>query len=254
MSDRETRSLELEQTVDASPEEVWQALSTSDGLERWFPLEARVVPGEGGSVWLSWGPGCEGEAPLHVWDPPNRIGWTESHGTDDEGRPIRVAVDFHVEGRGGSTVVRIVQSGFGASADWDQMYDAVKDGWTYFLFNLAFYFREHRGRSRRMVWRRQPTELPREEAWNRLVGAGLVTIADGAIRLEDLHPAEVVSSRENHHFAAVVPNLGNAVWFVELEGRHVGLWLSIYDEEGLDVDGLQAALDAHAGTVLGSAA
>lgn len=272
------RSLELEQEVDATPDEVWEALTTASGLERWFPLRAGVEPGEEGTVWLSWGPGCEGEAPIHVWDPPHRFGWTEEHGSDERGRPIRIAVDFHVEGRkGGSTVVRLVQSGFSASTDWDEMYDALKDGWRYFLFNLAFYFREHRGEERRMVWCRKPTGLGRDQAWNRLLGAGLVAEPDedggarprrdgdhveraraggasASIRLDDLHPARIVSVRPGRHFAAVLPGLGNAIWFVELEGAHVGFWLSIYGAGDVDLEGLQRQLDQHVASVLGGPA
>lgn len=253
MTDDDRRAVDLEQTVEASPDEVWEALTTGPGLKRWFPLDARVQPGEEGSVWLSWGPGSEGEAPIHIWEPPTRFGWTESHGEDDEGRPIRIAVDFYVEGSGESTVVRIVQSGLSGSSDWDEMYAALEDGWTYFLFNLAFHFREHGGGGRTMVWRRQPTDLAREDAWTRLAEAGLVA-ASGAAHLElnGRHTTRPVSARERHHFAAVLPELNDSLWFVELEGRHVGFWLSVYDASGVDVDAFQATLDERAGTVLGA--
>ena len=99
----------------------------------------------GGRIWLSWGPGCEGEAPIHIWEPPRRFGWTENYGTDEAGKAIEVAVDFHVEAKAGTTVVRLVQSRFSASSDWDEMYDALVDGWTYFMFNLVFYLTRHRG-------------------------------------------------------------------------------------------------------------
>lgn len=253
MSDTEARSIELERTLDASPEEVWDALTTPDGLERWFPLEARVDPGVGGSIWLSWGPGADGEAPIRIWEPGRRFGWTESHGTDADGRPIQVTVDFHIEGREGSTVVRLVQSGFSASSDRDEMYDALTDGWTHFLFNLAFYFLRHRGRKRTMVWKRQKTTLARSAVWKRLRESGLVGVVPGestgdtdastvTIRLDAAHAARIVSTRPEHHFAAVLPDLGDAVWFVELEGKHVGFWLSVYEPEAADTSMLQDTL------------
>lgn len=248
----ETRSIVIEKDLPATtPEEVWEALTTSEGLRRWFPLDARVRSGEGGTVWLSWGPGCEGEAPIHVWDPPHRFGWTEAHGEDEVGRPIRVAVDFHVEGREGSTVVRLVQSGFSASEDWDAMYDALTDGWTYFLFNLAFSFLKHRGKRRRLAWRRAATDLARDVAWERLVGAALVAgngaVAPGShaeVVIDRARPAEVVSARPGHHFAATLPDLDDSVFFVELEGRHIGFWLSTYRVDDERVRDLQEALDA----------
>jgi uncharacterized protein YndB with AHSA1/START domain len=253
----ETRSIELEQEVAAPPDEVWEVLTTGEGLKSWFPLDARVTPGVGGSVWLSWGPGMEGQAPIHVWEPSKRFGWTESHGEDAAGRPIVVTVDFHVEGRAGTTVVRLVQSGIGASSDWDAMYDSLKDGWTYFLFNLAYYLLKHRGASRKMVWRRVATDLARDVAWDKLVAGGLVAIApagaDGVqIELDQARPAQVASTRTGHHFAATLPDLDDSVFFVELEGSHIGFWLSTYGVDDDRVAELQQALDERVEGALGS--
>ena len=244
----ETRSIELECEVSAPPEAVWKILTTSDGIRQWFALDARVEPGEGGSVWLSWGPGVEGQAPIHIWDEPRRMGWTESYGEDESGRPIRVAVDFYVEGRDGSTVVRLVQSGLSASADWDEMYDALKDGWTYFLFNLAYYFLKHRGKSRTMVWKRVATELTRDAVWERLVGGALIGLASGGgggefrLELDRPYVGEIVAQREGHFFTGTLPGLDDGILFVELEGKHVGIWLSTYDADAEQADTLQAEL------------
>jgi len=250
MTERPTRSIEIEKEVDATPDDVWEAITTDEGLRRWFPLDAKVEAGEGGSVWLSWGPGCEGEAPIHLWEPGRRFGWTESYGDDAEGRPIRVAVDFHIEGREGTTVVRLVQSGLGADADWDEMYDALVDGWTYFMFNLAHCFRKHPGRARRMAWARVPTTLDRQGTWDRLAAAGLVsgqddttTDAPPTVNLDEPHQARIVSVRPGHHFAAVLPHLEDSVFFVEIEGKNVGFWLSTYALGAPDVEALQASLD-----------
>ncbi|MCH7991330.1 MAG: SRPBCC domain-containing protein [Gemmatimonadetes bacterium] len=252
-----TRSLILEQEIAAPPDEVWDALTTPAGIRRWLALDARVTPGASGSVWLSWGPGCEGEAPIHIWEPAERFGWTEGYGDDDDGRPIRVAIDFYIESREGSTVLRLVQSGFSASSDWDEMYDALKDGWTYFLFNLAFYFLEHRGQERRLVWRRVPTDLAREDIWERLGAGSLIGPAgngdDAGVRIviDERRPAEVVSSRKGYHFAATLPDLNRSLLFVELEGQHVGLWLSTYGLDAKQAEDLQEALDGRVEVVFG---
>lgn len=253
----ETRTLTVEREVDATPEAVWDAITTGEGLKQWFPLDARVEPGEGGSVWLSWGPGMEAQAPITLWDAPKRFQWTESHGEDPSGRPIKIAVDFHVEGReGGSTVVRVVQSGLSAGSEWDEMYDALKDGWTYFLFNLAFYLARHAGKERKMAWQRAATELAREAVWERLLTASLVAGAstvggDAQIVLDEARPARVESAREGYHFAATLPDLDDAVLFVELEGRHVGVWLSTYGVDDPRVQELQTALDQRVEAALG---
>jgi uncharacterized protein YndB with AHSA1/START domain len=273
MNERKTRSIEMERTLAATPDDVWEALTTDEGLRRWFPLDAKVEPGVGGTVWLSWGPGCEGEAPIHIWEPGRRVGWTEDYGEDESGRPIKVAVDFHIEGRDGSTVVRLVQSGFSASSKWDDMYDALVDGWAYFMFNLAFYFLKHAGTPRRLVWKRAPTELSRDVAWDRLVGAALIGAASAGVDddaagpdhgaaeadrastrrggspaeitvvLDQEYAATVVSTREGHHFAAALPHLNDSAFFVELEGSHIGFWLSTYGIDEARVDTLQRSLD-----------
>jgi len=50
------RDLVVERRVRASAEAIWKALSEAEGLRRWFPLDARMKPVEGGTIWLStWG-------------------------------------------------------------------------------------------------------------------------------------------------------------------------------------------------------
>jgi uncharacterized protein YndB with AHSA1/START domain len=43
--------------INATPENVWRALTGAGELMRWFPLQARVTPGTGGQtgvrVWLT---------------------------------------------------------------------------------------------------------------------------------------------------------------------------------------------------------
>ncbi|HEX9885506.1 MAG TPA: SRPBCC domain-containing protein [Longimicrobiales bacterium] len=255
----DTRSLEITRDVAASPEAVWQAISQAEELARWFPLEARVTPGEGGSIWLSWGPGCEGEAPIRVWEPGRRLSWTEEF-PDGSGGVIRLAVDFHVEGRSGGTVVRLVHSGFGAGAEWDDHYDGVKAGWTYFLLSLAWYLERHPGRPRGMVWIRRPTELTRPQVWRRLLGpggVGRVTSPDAAEAGQPFNlalpgsgaPGEVVIADRPFTFAATCPGLDDGLLFLEMEGRgegrwHCGVWLSTWGLPPERVAALQVALDA----------
>ena len=43
------RAIDLTIDIDATLEEVWQALTTGEGIARWFGPYAAVTPGEGGS-------------------------------------------------------------------------------------------------------------------------------------------------------------------------------------------------------------
>lgn len=249
MTENPTRTIELSREVDATPDEVWEMLTTSEGLMNWFPLEARVADQGDGTVWLSWGPGSAGEAPIHIWEPGRRFGWTEDHGKTPEGEPIKVAVDFHIESKDGTTVLRLVQSGLSADAQWDEMYDALVDGWTYFLFNLFYYFKRHKGKTRKMAWKRAATDLARDVAWDRLVGGAMVASSLGAgdsgtVRLDTSRPVDVVSARIGHHFACTLPDLDDSIFFVELEGAHIGFWLSMYDVDDDRLADLQASLES----------
>ena len=216
------KSIEKEIEIDASPEEVWQAISTSEGLTRWFPLEATVEPGPGGSVSLSWGPGVTGTARVGQWEDGKRIGWIESYG---EG--VEVTVDFHVEAKEGRTVFRVVQSGFSDGDEWAEYLDTVDSGWRYFLFNLKHYLERHGGRRRTMVWRRIKIELGREECWR------LLTEGDSLLKALGAKGAEVVQEKPPIHWAAIVPELEDGLLFLELEpgspSFHLGIWISLYE-------------------------
>src|SRR6266545_1954859 len=94
--------------VDATPEEVWEAIATGPGLDAWFMGRNEVEPGEGGSVRMTL-PGFSIESSVTVWDPPHRL-VTET-AKDEHGRVM--AFEYVIEGRaGGSTVLRFVHSGF----------------------------------------------------------------------------------------------------------------------------------------------
>lgn len=250
------RAIELQIDVKASPEQVWAALTDPEELKRWFPPDARVTPGAGGSIWLSWGPGVEGEARIETWDPPRRFRWVEEHGG------TRLAVEWQIEARGGSTAVRLVHSGFGSGDKWDDWYDGTRRGWSYFVANLKHYLEVHRGTERALVWARRQQQRSREEAWARLFGPGGFDLAAApaageacVLRWSDASlPTRVLAAESPHSFAALLPDLAQALLFVEMESSpgiwHCGVWLSTYGLSGDRVKALQAGLDRLADRVL----
>ena len=83
--------------LEAAADDVWRALTDGAELQRWFPISARLKPGVGGSIFLSWGPGCEGEGPITLWEPGRAIGWQETHDKDAPGGPVEIAVQFFID-------------------------------------------------------------------------------------------------------------------------------------------------------------
>ena len=59
--------------IHAPADAIWQALTDPEELTRWFCLNARVKPGQGGSIFYSWGPPYEGENRIDVWEPDRRL-------------------------------------------------------------------------------------------------------------------------------------------------------------------------------------
>lgn len=167
-------------TIPAPPETVWRTLTEAAELARWFPLTARVEPALGSGVWLVWDKTSEWEMKIELWEPPHRLRWVE-HKHDAQGRPVQLAADFYLEGSGGGeTVLRVVHSGFGRGAEWDQEYEGVRKGWGYELRALRHYVQHHLGADRAVAWSQVRTALPEAEAHRRVMGpAGL--LHDGSI-------------------------------------------------------------------------
>ena len=159
--------MEHEVEIDAPAERVWRALTEAADLEHWFPLEARVEPGEGGTIWMSWQNEYEGELQILEWDPPHRLRTT--WGPPSE--PLQLT-DYLLETRSGRTVLRVVTSGFPTDESWDDWVEGTLLGWRYELASLKHYLEHHDGRDRDVVYLRRRVQLSRETAWQRLFGPG----------------------------------------------------------------------------------
>ena len=158
---------------------------------------------------------------------------------------MKLAVDFHLETDGSKTIVRLVQSGFSDSKDWDDEFNITSARWSYFMEHLRFYVEQKRGLPRDLISFRRPMAMDPHEAFERLIGpAGLSTEAT----LRHLQPSDrfaattatgdalsgsVIASRVTTcQFGIKVDELGGAFLFVEIEphkdGCRPALWLSTY--------------------------
>lgn len=243
------RSIEIELRVDAPEEAAWRAISRGEEMARWFSPEARIEPGEGGSVWLSWGEGMEGEAPVDLWEEGRRIRWVEEMpAPGEEGETVPLAVELSVEGREGDTTIRLVHSGFTEDAGWDEYFDGLLTGWSYFMRHLKLYLERHLGTPRQMISVRRAPGMSPEDAWAALMGPGGLDVpqalsdappGDGdpfSLRLEGKEGeplrGEAWMVKPGKAFAGVLPGLDDAPLFVEFEGTtgdwKCGVWLSTY--------------------------
>jgi uncharacterized protein YndB with AHSA1/START domain len=235
------RVVDLSIDIDATLEEVWQALTTGEGIARWFAPYATVTPGEGGSVSIGWNPQEMWETPITVWEPMRRM-QTASEMPSKDGRVVRLAVDYYVEAHGGRVRVRLVHSGFDDSESWDGYIDGLDAGWTYFLFNLKHSLERHPGIDRQQLSARFRTTAPAGQDHPVFGDKGLRVQppigglkAGDACRLSlgDVDIDATVAVRSAPRTVAfVLPAWNDGLLFVEREGmketHQLGVWLSLY--------------------------
>jgi uncharacterized protein YndB with AHSA1/START domain len=161
------RTIEHEIEVPGTPEQVWQAIATGQGITGWF-VPTKVEERPGGAMELDFGPGMgTSEGKVTVWEPPTRF---VRLGTGAGGNPV--AYEWHVEARSGDTcVVRLVCSGFLSDADWKAEYDGTAEGWKLFLSNLRLYLSHFAGQRCASLLVQQLSEVAADDAWRQLAGS-----------------------------------------------------------------------------------
>jgi uncharacterized protein YndB with AHSA1/START domain len=238
MSDE--KKVEAQITIDADAATVWRALTDGEELTRWFPLDARVTPGEGGSIWMSFRGGLDWETPIALWE-PNR------HLRTADPAPSPLAVDYFIEAQGGQTVLRIVHSGFGADA-WDDELETMHNGWRSFLATLRNYLEQHRGEPRTVAYFRHPVvEMERREAFPRMLEAlGVPLVSEGQHFAGPLFEGTADISAPPVNFSGALENLGRGFLMIEIEpgrGRcRPAVWVSLYGEAAVHAAALQERL------------
>jgi uncharacterized protein YndB with AHSA1/START domain len=141
-----------EVALDATPEQVWEAIATGPGLTAWFaPMD---VDADSDMV-VAWEPGKH----LAIQTPQAEDGSTQ-------------AFEYLIEARDqGSTVLRFVHSGvFGD--DWsDEFEDMTGKGWDMYLHTLAQYLSHFAGRPAVYVEAESPPSSAQPDTWPRVLEA-----------------------------------------------------------------------------------
>lgn len=166
--DRVEHRMERTYEVSASPEQVWDAIATADGISAWM-VPTRLDPRIGGEVSFDLG-GFESTGVVTHYAPPHRFAyeepwpiadrvedlpaemsdWFETIGVSlsDVYRDLPsvspIATEFLIESAsGGSCVIRVVTSAYGIGADWENEFFAeMSVGLIAILDNLATHFND----------------------------------------------------------------------------------------------------------------
>lgn len=226
-----SRSQEHEIAIEAPADAVWRALTDAEELTRWFVEDARVTPGEGGTVWLSWGSDLAGESTIDVWEPGRRLRTRE----ESWGEGVTLFEEWTLETRGGKTVLRLVHSGIPDSPDWDGMYDSTNKGWGIFLRMLRHYLERHPGEPRRTVYTTTKLESAEDGLWERL------TRPDGPV---GSLVGEVLISQPGSALLAIAPELDDGLVALSHEGSSLWCIVSAFGEARDRLDAHEAPLRA----------
>lgn len=155
--------------LDATPEQVWQAIATGPGIDAWLMGRNEIEPREGGRNKMTTA-GFSIESTTTVWEPNKHFAYRGDPAPDGAFH----AFEYIIEGRdGGSTVLRFVHSGF-LGDDWEAEYDALRKGDPVYLHTLGQYLKYFYGRISTPVEAFAGQVPDREQAWNVLrAGLGL---------------------------------------------------------------------------------
>ena len=148
--DRVEHRMERTYEVAATPEQVWDAIATADGISAWM-VPTRLDPRIGGEVSFDLGefrrlvssPTTHRTIDSRTQEPwPIADHMPTAHNDLSSVTPI--ATEFLIESAsGGSCVIRVVSSAYGSGADWENEFFAeMIDGWVAMLDNLATHFNE----------------------------------------------------------------------------------------------------------------
>jgi uncharacterized protein YndB with AHSA1/START domain len=222
-----TRDIVLTVELDASPEDVFRAVTDGTEIAKWLAPEAGSTAPEGGkkgSIWISWGEGMRAEHEIEIYDPPKRI--RHPSGKNRETKAPLYA-DWSIEAReGGKTTLRLVHSGFSVGADWDDEFDAHARGWKLMLQNLRQYFARHPHEPAVHLPFMSKVEFPRGSLWKTLLGklgfSALPKVGDQfgfTTPKGDVLTGVVDHVTETHVLALVVREYDDALLRFTLEGK-----------------------------------
>jgi uncharacterized protein YndB with AHSA1/START domain len=137
---KETRVLENQYFVRASPAQVFRALTDPERIVRWFADRAELEPRKGGAYRLGWQDGPTHAGKLLDFVPDRRVtfAWTWKEVPAVGTTRFRL----EVERRGDGTLLTVSHLDIPSGIEYVELYAGAVWGWTYFMMNLKA-FVEH---------------------------------------------------------------------------------------------------------------
>jgi uncharacterized protein YndB with AHSA1/START domain len=120
-------------TVDATPDEVWEAIASGPGIDSWLMGRWDVDSASKTITFTMFGEVSSGT--ITDWEPGHRFAWQEDKNPDG----TFTAREWLIEARdGGGAVVRVVHSGL-LGENWEAEYNGLSVGDDAYMKKLAVY-------------------------------------------------------------------------------------------------------------------
>jgi uncharacterized protein YndB with AHSA1/START domain len=137
-----SRSIEREIRIGATPEVVYQVVSSPEHLREWWPDEVSLTPVSGatGTVGFRTDDGVKVEPVTVVEaDPPRRFAFRWGYDADAATAENSLLVTFDLLPVDGGTLLRFAETGYDEAAKPDETLADHTSGWDYFLPRIAPY-------------------------------------------------------------------------------------------------------------------
>lgn len=144
------KQIHAEITVNASPETIFELWTTTEGVKKFFGVDAEIENKLGGKYFIYFdlqdrGLSSEGARILR-YDPPHFLsfewrGKPEMVDMNVQPFPTWVEVQFETAEGNSGTHVKLDHYGFGEGGTWDQSYQFFSAAWPQVLNRLASIFR-----------------------------------------------------------------------------------------------------------------
>jgi uncharacterized protein YndB with AHSA1/START domain len=223
---------EHELTVEATPEQVWHAIASAEGISAWM-LPTQLDAREGGTVRFDMGPDIASEGTVVGFEPTRRFAYEEDWATlvGRAGADVTpLLTEFLVEAKsGGTCVVRVVTSAYGTGADWEnEFWSEMNTGWAPMLDNLRLYLTHFAGQSATPVSARVTFGGSPNNAIDRVREA--LGIRRAGDRVDALGTIGVVERSIDQHFLLRIerPAPGLVACFAFGDGESVAVNLAAY--------------------------
>ncbi|HEY0471438.1 MAG TPA: SRPBCC domain-containing protein [Kribbella sp.] len=160
----EERRIELEVPLEATPDEVWDAISTVEGMTAWFaPMDP--APDENG---------VSADGIVTRWEPGR--GYAVQAGAS--------SYEYVIEaGEDDTSVLTFTQTGFQGDG-WETEYEATARGWDFYFHTLEVYLSDFKGRPASYVVAEGPQWSNTAEAWSKLLDTLGVSAEGDPVELE----------------------------------------------------------------------